>query len=163
MKEISNYICEGLRINKNTKIKKIKDPEIKIGNKTNFTKDEINEIKENCYDLPIIPDIITNYPDFQPKDPNRSGKSYSSACIMLGYYVDSNKRTEYHNNNLIRIKKDQNENQYFVRFVRVDQYETYFYPEEPDKYFESIKECFDCIKKEWESIKFSEIINKYKY
>ena len=162
MKNLNIFIQEGLRINKNTKIKSYKDPKIKIGDKTIFSKDEINEIKENCYDLPIIPDIITNYPNFQPKDTKRNGKSYSLACIILGYYVDSNKRTEHHNNNLIRIKKDQHENQYFVRFVRVDQWDTYFYPEEQDKYFESIKECFDCIKKEWESIKFSEVINKYK-
>ena len=161
MKNISDYITEKFKINSKN-VHKSNDIENKIGEKTIFTKEEIDEINEYSNDLPIIPDIITNYTDFQPKNPDRSGKSYNSSCIMLGYFTDFGKRTEHHDNNFIRIKKDKNENQYFVRFVKVDKYDTYFYPEEADKYFKSIKECFDCIKEKWNELKFSEVIKEYK-
>lgn len=159
MKQISSYILEGLRINKNIKIKGI---ETKIGEKTIFTQDEINEIKEYCYDLPIIPDLITNYNRPQPKD-NKSSSSSMKALINLVYYRGENVNPNKHENNVIRINKDNDDgiDKYFIRFVKIDEVDTYFYPED-EGVFNSIKECFDCIKEKWDVIKFSEVINKYK-
>jgi len=162
MKQITSYIIEGLHINKNIKVKNYKDIEVKLGEKTNFTENEIKEIKEFCNDLPIIPDIITNYISSQPKDTKRKHSSYIKTIINLVYYRNENIQPDKHENNIIRITKDVDSNQYFIRFAKINEIDTYFYPEDTDKYFESIKECFDCIKDKWKELKFSEIINKYK-
>lgn len=162
MKNISDYIIEKFKINSKN-VHKSNDIENKIGEKTIFTKEEIDEINEYSNDLPIIPDIITNYPDFQPTNPNRSGKSYNSGIMVIGYYMDIGNRTHSkHDNNYVRIRKDKDDKQYFVRFVKADDFDTYFYPKEADKYFKTIKECFDCIKEKWNELKFSEVIKEYK-
>lgn len=161
MKQLNDYIIEKFKISSKT-VKKYQDKEIeiKIGTKTSFNEKEIEEIKEFSKSLEIIPDIITNYNDIQPKN-DRTGHSYNSAMIELGYFRDlENTTPNYHENNIIRIKKLNNS--YFVRFVSIDEYDTYLYPEDSTKYFNTIKECFDCIKEKWKELKFSEVINKYK-
>lgn len=164
MKQIITYIKEGLRINKNIKVKDIKDIEIKMGEKTKITKEELKEIKEYCIDLPIIPNLITNYSSPQPINPKRSSSAYHSGSISLVYYRNEDIKPTKHENNKIRINKDNDGgiDKYFIRFIKIDEVDTYFYPENSDELFYSIKECFDCIKEKWDVIKFSEAINKYK-
>lgn len=157
MKQLNDYIIEKFKISSKT-VKKCQDKEIeiKIGTKTSFNEKEIEDIKEFSKSLEIIPDIITNYNDIQPKN-DRSGHSYNSAIIELGYFRDLDNTTpNYHDNNIIRIKKLNNS--YFVRFVSIDEYDTHL----SSKYFNTIKECFDYIKEKWKELKFSEVINKYK-
>ena len=160
MKQLDNFIQEKLKLNKDIKV--YSEIETKIGNKTIFSKDQINEIKELCNDLPIVPDILSNYNGI-----NGSSNSYGSSFITLIYrrkveWKGQVAITYAHDNNAIRIKYDKDSSQYFVRFIKIDEKDTYFYPEEQDKYFKSIKECFDCIQKEWKKLNFSKSIKEYK-
>jgi len=168
MKNLKDIILEKLIINKDINIKDIKEPELIMGEKTCFIKEEIDNIKELCHELPIVPDAISNYNYVSPKLSKGHNSSYGSSFINLIYYINpedfkiSTIKNNGRNNNIIRIKKDSETSQYFVRFIKVDETNTDFFPTEPDKYFKSIKECFNCIKEHWDKLKFSEVINKYK-
>ena len=154
MKNLNQYIIEKFKISSKT-INKSQEIYNKF-RKTIFTEEEISDINEHAHDLPIIPDIITNFTDFQPKN-DRTGHAYNSSIVMLGYYVDLSKNRKYHSNNYIRIKKYGNK--FSLKIVKIGQEDVYFYPY--TGYFNSIKECFDCIEENWEEIKFSEVIKEY--
>lgn len=160
MKQLDIFLIEKLKINKDIKV--YSNIETRIGNKTKFSEDQINEIKELCTDLPIVPDILSNYNGI-----NGSSNSYGSSFMGLIYkrkveWKGQVAITYAHDNNAIRIKCDKDSSQYFVRFIKIDEKDTFLYPKEQDKYFKSIKECFDCIHKQWKKLNFSESINNYK-
>ena len=155
MKQLNQYIIEKFKISSKT-INKPQEIYNTFGNKTIFTEEEINDINKYAQDFPIIPDIITNFVDFQ-KNNGGTGKVYNSSIIILGYYANLSKTREYHSNNYIRIRK--NSNQFSLRIVKIGQDDVYFYPD--TGFFNSIKECFNCIEENWEEIKFSEVIKEY--
>ena len=149
---LDDYISEGLRINKNIKV----SPNIEILCKysdTDFSKEEFDQIIKEAKNLPIIPDYIYN----GIKDNSKSVKSF----VNLIYEPNpDNKEDRYREFNMIRIRKWDND--FLVRFIRMDYNFIDFYPIEENEYFHSIKECFDCIKEGWEDLQFDKSIEKYK-
>ena len=79
MKQITNYIQEGLRINKNTKVNKDqKEIEMKFKKDiVNFPKDDVDVIIEFAESLPIRPTEIEYFPN--------------SNALRLGYRYDNDK------------------------------------------------------------------------
>lgn len=137
MKTLNNYIIEKFKINSNT-VSKVFDEDKVYIIKTIIPDVEINEIKELCPTLPIIPDKISNC--IYDKNGKRKSKGSNSRAICLYYFNDNIKVLR------ISIVKLGGES-FYVKFIYKDN-NIFDYPQE-SKTFKSVKECFDCIKENW--------------
>ncbi len=153
MKRLTEYIIEKFKISKDIDIKP--DIEVRFNiDESGFTKEEVNEILKSCYKLPILPNYLSKGQNTRQfinliYEPNEKKKDIGFGQKHVRSY------------NIIRIRKDNGENNYLIRFMTIDTKETWFYPEDSNQYYHKIKEVFDGILKHWKDTDIEECIKKY--
>lgn len=156
MKHLKDFL-ESLKINKNINIEEPIPTKIK---NSDFSEEEIEDIGMYAQYLPIKPDLISNRRRFDKK---ASMEHWRKDKMYLHYYRNSDKKGGYHTNNHITINKFHGGKTHWVTITQIDKKGSESYPDlRNEKSFESMKECFDAIKKHWNELGVSESINKYK-
>lgn len=155
MNNINTYLQEKLIINKNIKNYNI---DINIDkNNSHFSDEEIDQIINFAYNLPIRPLHITDSILIEGDGTHRPGQ--------INLIFDNRKKTEktnYHLHNLIRFRKDidPKKAEYYVRVMMIDINDSKIFPPDFD-YFTNIKECFKCINEQWDKLELEEHFKKY--